>query len=64
MWNRLALRLDRMWVIGRRSTVAYLRLYPNFGFMLPWFGGKRLRYSKFYGWAVTKPPTAGNPTGR
>ncbi len=54
---------DQLWCLGRRNNTAYLRFYPNPGFMIPWFGGKRLRWSKFYGWAITKPPTPGNPRG-
>lgn len=49
--------------IGRQSRVAYLRFTPNPGFMVPLWPGKRLRWSRFYGWKVTKPPTPGNPRG-
>jgi hypothetical protein len=55
--------LDRLWCIGRRSNVAYVRFYPNPGFMLPLIPGKRLRWSKHYGWKVTKSPVPGNPRG-
>lgn len=58
-WNRW----NRLYCLGRRSTWAYLRFYPNVGFMLPWPGGKRLRWSVFYGFAVTKAPVPGNPRG-
>jgi len=54
---------NKIWCIGRRSDTAYIRFYPNPGFMIPWFGNKRLRYSKFYGWKITKAPTIGNPRG-
>ena len=54
---------DQLWVIGRHSTVAYVRFYPNPGVMLPWFTGRRLRWSWFYGWALTKAPVPGNPRG-
>lgn len=50
----IAGKLDRLWAIGRKSKVAYLRFYPNPGFMLPWFGGKKLKWSKHYGWTVKK----------
>jgi len=40
---------DALWVIGRRSETAYIRFYPNPGFMLPWFGGQRLLWSRFDG---------------
>jgi hypothetical protein len=43
---------DQLWVIGRRSALAYLRFYPNPGFMIPWFGARRLIWSKFYGWRI------------
>lgn len=56
IWNKL-------WCIGRRSNVAYLRFYPNPGFMIPWKNGKRLRWSKFYGLKITKAPTPTNPRG-
>ena len=44
-WNQL-------WVIGRKSEKMYVRFYPNPGFMIPWFKGKTLKYSKFYGWSL------------
>lgn len=53
--------LNQLWCLGRRSTVAYLRFYPNPGFMIPWPGGRRLRGSWFYGLSVR--PAAGNPRG-
>ena len=56
-------RFDQVWVLGRHSTVAYLRFYPNPGFMVPWPGNRRLRWSKFYGFAITKAPTPTNPRG-
>jgi hypothetical protein len=60
IWLRL---LDRLICLGRRSNVYYIRFYPNPGFMAPWFHGKRIRWSKFYGWSVTKAPIEGNPKG-
>jgi hypothetical protein len=56
-------RVNRLWVIGRRSKIAYVRFYPNPGFMLPLWKNKRVRYSKFYGWKITKAPTDSNPRG-
>ncbi len=50
--------LDQLWAIGRRSNVAYIRFYPNPGFMLPLPGGKRLRWSIFYGARITRAPGA------
>jgi hypothetical protein len=61
--RRIQQRVDRLWVLGRRSTVAYVRLYPNFGFMLPIGRNRRLRWSRFYGWAITQAPRLGNPKG-
>ena len=55
---------DRIWVLGRRSTVAYLRLYPNPGWMIPVGVDRRLRWSKFYGFQWTRAPKPGNPKGR
>lgn len=63
MWNKFKIWADALWIIGRRSDVAYLRFYPNPGFMIPWPNNKRLRYSKFYGFTITNPPTPGNPKG-
>lgn len=62
MWVKFKIWINRLWVIGRYSKIAYFRLYPNPGFMIP-FGKKRIRYSKFYGWKVTKAPTPTNPKG-
>lgn len=44
-WNRL-------YALGRHSTRWYVRFYPNVGFMIPWTRGRRLRWSKYYGWTV------------
>jgi hypothetical protein len=63
MFNKLLIWANQMWVIGRRSDTAYLRFFPNPGFMIPWPGGKRLRWSVFYGLKITNPPTLGNPRG-
>ena len=39
---------DSLWCVGRRSKTAYIRFYPNPGFMFPW--GKRfVKWSVFYG---------------
>lgn len=54
---------NRVWVLGRRSEFAYVRVWPNPGFMVPIWPGKRLRWSRFYGGRVTKPPAPGNPKG-
>lgn len=62
MFTQFKTWANQLWVIGRRSNYAYLRLYPNPGFMLPWFG-KRIRWSKFYGFTLTNPPSQGNPKG-
>ena len=43
-------RFNRVIALGRRSTRAYLRFYPNPGFMLPWFGGRQLLWSRSDGW--------------
>ena len=32
---------NKVWALGRKSKIWYLRIYPNPGFMIPWFGGKR-----------------------
>ena len=45
--------LDRVWVIGRRSERAYLRFYPNPGFMVRAFG-REFKGSRFYGWSVKR----------
>ena len=47
-------KLNRLWVIGRKSAFAYLRFYPNPGFMIPWTQGRRLVWSKFYGLKIRK----------
>jgi hypothetical protein len=43
-------RFNRVWAVGRRSDKAYIRFYPNPGFMFPWFGGRRIVWSQFDGW--------------
>jgi len=63
MLTQLRIYLNQLWIIGRRSNTAYLRFYPNPGFMIPWPGSKRLRWSKAYGLTFTNPPTPGNPKG-
>lgn len=57
------MELNKLWALGRRSTLYYIRFYPNPGFMIPWFNGKRFRWSKFYGASITKAPTNDNPKG-
>lgn len=54
---------NQLWCIGRRSNLAYIRFYPNPGFMIPIGRNKRFRWSKFYGAKVTKAPTPENPKG-
>lgn len=44
-------RLDRLMAIGRQSERAYVRFYPNPGFMLPW-GSKRLVWSWHKGFVM------------
>jgi hypothetical protein len=56
-------KLNRLWALGRRSKVAYLRFYPNPGFMLPCGLDKRIRWSWSEGWRLTKAPTPKNPKG-
>lgn len=63
MWSRFKIWVNQLWVLGRRSKIAYLRFYPNPGFMFPIGPNKRVRYSKFYGWKITKAPTKDNPRG-
>lgn len=32
----------------------YIRITPNFGFSIPWFGGKRIRYARHHGLQLVK----------
>lgn len=60
MWRILINWFNQLWIINRRGTRFYIRLYPNPGFMVPWFGGQNLKWSKFYGWKFSPGP--GNAT--
>jgi hypothetical protein len=34
---------NKVWILGRRSELAYLRFYPNPGFMIPWVRVRRYK---------------------
>lgn len=46
----------------------YVRLTPNLGFSLPWFGGRRLRWAPHHGLQLVEwsagVTARGEPTGR
>lgn len=43
----------RQWRLARVRAISwgnsYIRFTPNFGFGVPWFGGRRLRYARHHG---------------
>jgi hypothetical protein len=51
-WIALCAWANGLWVIGRRSEVAYVRFYPNPGVMFPWTGRRRVVWSRSDGWFV------------
>lgn len=36
------------------SDRLYVRIAPNFGFSVPWFGGRRIRYARHHGLQLVK----------
>lgn len=43
--------MPRIWELGDRT---YIRFAPNFGFGIPWFGGKRIRFARHHGLQLVK----------
>jgi hypothetical protein len=52
VWVAFRIWMNAAWILGRRSETAYVRVYPNPGLMFPWFGGRRVVYSRSRGWFV------------
>ncbi len=50
---KFAQRFNRLWVIGKKKDVGWIRFYPNPGFSLR-IGKRELYWSRFYGFRFKK----------
>jgi hypothetical protein len=55
------MNFNRLYAIGRRSELAYVRFYPNPGFMIPWARGRRFVWSWHKGHIIRRVGTRSQP---